>query len=466
VEQAIANDEDRWAVAQLLHAGTFGTNFLLDCFKSGVVQQIADEAVARHAGSDYLSRESYALGYLADGDGLPLDSKVLVLNALARNDEAARLALTEPVDPIEIMDRFGTHQTFTNPQDLLFYGVYEDDGAALGEMWASGVDGLIENGEHGRAADYTERLAHELIQIERDNWDDARPASGDDMRGIADGLARTLSDHYIDDLHDSAASGETGPDWDSDPGTQHGDGELGMSTDTGALRYSTDQLRDLVQGLMSRDLATDRFLDGVAQHQAIEIAGGVGTSDTGWAERIGNFNGILTSANAVDRVDGMEEAVARHERIFGALDGVMGAIPFTEPLGTIASQGLEAIDSHLAPDGSYAALMQENARFSDQMFVNQDAAIVTGFYERGLLGDERDIAASLTDLRGDDELVEALYEPNAPVPFIENGHLIPYGDMTSDQRQLFDAWIDKDEGARAQFYEALKNARDGLNSRD
>jgi hypothetical protein len=448
-ERRLASSPDKWAVAQLLHEGRFGTSFLLDCFQSGVVEQITEDSRTRMSGG--YRHESMPLGGLDGEDGLPLDSKVLVLNALARNDEAARAALTMPLDDVEVFDRSGGRQTFDDVRDLLFQGVYDDDGEALGQMWASGVDGMVDAGEKGRAAEYTERLAHELIKIERGEWDDLRPADGDDMRGIADGLARTLRDHYIDDLHDSAQHGITGADYDVSDTSDEGNGLLGWSSENGNLRYSTEQLRDLVSALMSRDDAGQTFLGGVGDYQASEIARGVGSGDTAWAERMGNFNGILTSANAIENFETQEEQVARHERIFGTIDGAMSVLPLKEPFATIASQGFSIVEGHVAPDGSHSSVMKDNAALFDEMDVRQQSAIVSGYYESGALGSEQQIERELRQLTGTD------------TTFFENGHIIPLGEMNAVQREAFHEWAERHH---AVWRDAASAARGGVDARD
>ena len=50
VEDEIAHDEDTWATAQLLHTGVFGTRFLLECFRTGVVDRIVEHSRYESAG--------------------------------------------------------------------------------------------------------------------------------------------------------------------------------------------------------------------------------------------------------------------------------------------------------------------------------------------------------------------------------------------------------------------------------
>ena len=119
VEDEIAHDEDTWATAQLLHTGVFGTRFLLECFRTGVVDQIVEHS--RYDSAGVLASEPqgdpYSLGrYWSEGeDGLPDDPKELVLNALARNPEAAREALTTALEGVEPWDQFGQQHEVTNP---------------------------------------------------------------------------------------------------------------------------------------------------------------------------------------------------------------------------------------------------------------------------------------------------------------------------------------------------------------
>ena len=120
-EDAIVNDPDTWATAALMSKGTFSTHFLVNAFKSGIIDKIAQDSLYYGGGAYGMAPQDapYSLGMLwSQGkEGLPYDSKQIVLDALARNPEAARQALTTNLSDVQVWD-MGSREDVSNPLDL------------------------------------------------------------------------------------------------------------------------------------------------------------------------------------------------------------------------------------------------------------------------------------------------------------------------------------------------------------
>ena len=70
-EEAIAQSDDTWSTAQLVHTGRFGKEFLLDVFEKGVVQRISDDSRYNLIASDPPLGDSFTLGtYWGTATGL------------------------------------------------------------------------------------------------------------------------------------------------------------------------------------------------------------------------------------------------------------------------------------------------------------------------------------------------------------------------------------------------------------
>ena len=268
VEDEIAHDEDTWATAQLLHTGVFGTRFLLECFRTGVVDQIVEHSRYDSAGV-LVSKpqgDPYSLGrYWSEGeDGLPYDPKELVLNALARNPEAAREALTTALEGVEPWDQFGQQHEVTKPVRLLFdYGDFEDDGAAFGRAYNAAADELFAN---PRDTDASTRA------ISSRSTCSTASVNGDrDLDGVTDAPARgPRRPPSRGDLH----PGGRGHPTDLDGGRA---GYVDTSEDH-LIHLSRQELVDVLAVIMDRDEAGRAFLGDAARYQAATILVGTETA--------------------------------------------------------------------------------------------------------------------------------------------------------------------------------------------
>jgi hypothetical protein len=446
-QQEIARDGDQWAVATLLsHPGTYGKDFLLDVFKTGVVDRIINDYNGEYPGlwQEHVREDTrIPLGWTNGNGGLPSDPKVIILNALARNADAAAVGLTAKIPPVELVRIMDSRPvTVTDPMQLLLeFGTYGDEGVALGEASASGVAGLHTDGQHAEANQITERLIHEVIRGERG-----------DIDGIRDGLARVIATPGImDNLHSAAASSESSVDYDRDH-----DGLVG-SSDADGIRLSTSQLRDLLGELSERDLSRTRLLDGVMVHQTNEIlaaTGPGGPQNVQWATEVGNFNGLLTSGVNEERIHDFEARKKAHEQIFGAINKVTGLVPVAKPIGIITDQTLSLIKDATAPSGQ--VVLDQNYDAAQEMRGRMNAAIVAGYFENGSFGGPADVGAQINRLDSPGYEVESFLD--------DNGHILPYDRMNDDQRATFEEWMNSDRVQNV-VHNALESAGNGVDAR-
>ena len=446
-QQSLAANRDKWAVATLLsHEGKYGKEFLLDAFKTGVVDEIVDEHRTGRRFSDP-SDTSLNLGGSDNKGGLPRDGKVLILNALGRNGDAAAAALTTPLDPIRLTRLDGSETLdVRDPLKLLLeFGHYQDDGRALGGASASAVAGLHDDNRHDAANRMTLRLVDEVIAGERD-----------DLKGLRPGVARTVADPDImRDLHTAAASDEADLKYDPD-----GDGVLGSSDEDG-ISISNTQLRELLGELTADGDARGKLLAGVAAHQSQEILANTGPDaprNHQWATGLGNFNAILLEAGNDNRLEDLAARQARHEQIFGAIDTVTSLVPLGDAGGAAASTVIDGIADGRAP--SEQDTSNENFKQGQELRGRLQASIVAGYYEQGKLGDARDIESYVRGLeRGDAQL-----SGHEATSFLRDGHIVPYSEMSPAQRATFEAWTQSD-GVQDRVHAPLQSAENGIDER-
>jgi hypothetical protein len=448
-QREIARDPDRWAVANLVAGGgKYGKEFLLDVFQTDVVDRI----VAENGGAPAQTEDaSLSIG------GLPSDPKVLVLDALAGNHDAAAEAFTHELPKLELHRPDGSTATVTDPLQLMLeFGHYGDEGHALGEASAAAVDGLHDDGRDARANDVANRMIHEVIR------------GRDDLAGIRDGVATIVATpDVMQDLHHSAASGHTGAGWDPDH-----DGMAGSSNANG-IRLSTAQVHDLIADLSQEDVARGRMMDGVQHYQdgVIREAAGPHASegDLRRAGEITNFNRLLVEAvndgasetqpppAAVQdpavpdptqpttppaTVPGTPAEPAPSGGGGGDAAASSSAVSYEDP--GVPYDDASTYDPAALPDLDLPAPAEPwqswDGGGAEEMRDRVEVAVVSGFYEHGDLGTQDEIRVEIRALPHEDGFV--------PKPFFnESGHILSYDAMDADQRATFDRWL---EGERVQ----------------
>lgn len=163
VEDQIFDTDDKLALAWLLANpnADFDADFLVRAFEAGVMEQIKNELALTGIGA-YGGK---AAGQLElNGTKLSDDTKIVVLEAISRNKEAAmRIADMDFKPPLKVAMGVRQPQDVHNVVDLLYLGAesnngYSDNGAALGRMLDSAHQGFVEAGDTGNAKELVDRI--------------------------------------------------------------------------------------------------------------------------------------------------------------------------------------------------------------------------------------------------------------------------------------------------------------------
>jgi hypothetical protein len=381
-EQAIAKDEDTWAMSQLLFQGKFGKDFLLDCFKSGVVDKIvAESRDARIGAPGEPFPEGHPLNYF-DGDGtlLPLDSKVLVLDALARNPDAAVASLTQHLAQLEVYDRFGSQHQVANTMELLYnYGHYEDKGAAFSQAYASAVDHL-QSLAHDPTLAESLRLESRATanQLTLDAIDRTINAPNK-VDAMTDALAHDLARYHAGNL--ITIAGENNTVDLVDP--KHA-GWVDTHHDN-RMMLTVRQERDLFAELAKRPDAEKAVLDATAAQQREIVLAGTGGAPTPdnltWAHNVGAFTGVVMNAHDLHLQDKFDSNNASHRLFFKFLHAGVGLAAGTSPIpgtGAVAGLAIDGLD-----DATAAKLMNtlnQQGDVNGAMINAVHAQMAAGYY--------------------------------------------------------------------------------------
>ena len=400
VEDEIAHDEDAWATAQLLHTGVFGTRFLLECFRTGVVDKIVEHSHYNSAGvlASEPQAAPYPLGrFWSEGDGRPpLRHEGARARTRSRAIPRRRARRSRPrLEGVEPWDKFGQQHEVTNPVRLLFdYGEFDDDGAAFGRAYNAAADELFADPGDTDAVDQGNLLTLDVLD---------RVLNGDrDLDGVTDALARDLGDHHLEAIYiQEAAEHPT----DLDGGRA---GYLDPSDDH-LIHLSRQELVDVLAAITDREEAGRAFLGDAARYQAETILVGTSTApdfggDFSWAHRAGSFNELLMEAGDVNRVEDFQEADEQAKMIVGFVNDVVSLAKLPPGLGIVVDHGVDALGASLAP--SEDELLRDNNRAHAILENGLTAAIVQGYADNGHI-----------DLAGAEEL-----------GLVEDDRLVPYND--------------------------------------
>ena len=426
-EQAIARSDDTWATAQLLHTGRFGTRFLLDCFDKGVVEKISEDSRFRMAGYEPPAGDAYTLGRFWEGgdhEGLSYDTKALVLDALARNPDAARAALTTDLRGVKAWDIVGQEHEVTNPIRLLFdYGDFDDDGAAFGRAYEAAGDALRADPDDRAAIDRANRLTLDIVD---------RVLNGEqDLDGVTDSLARDLGDNHLEGLHRSAVGDHA---VDPDGGAA---GYLDPTDDM--IHLSRDEVRDLLSEITDREEAGREFLAEASRYQAQTILAGTkdlpgpGTEFT-WALEAGAFERVLVDAGDLNRLEDFREADAQQKMIVGFVNDVASLARVHPLVGIGLDHAIDAAAAGLGP--SEDELVRDNARARAVLENGLAAAITQGYADNGHLDLSRAERLELT----------------------EGGRLVGYNSLDGVPRARFEEWMRLDPDVNTVVREAMQEA--------
>lgn len=411
-EDDIAHNPDTWATAALLSQGDrFGTHFLVECFNTGVVDRVVEHSRLEHlggAGQD--PQDIYRLGgYWHGGEhGLPVDSKQIILDALARNPEAAAQALSQPVDARPV-DRYGEEHHVTSPVQLLYgYGDFDDDGRSLGHAFQSG-EGYLHNTDREAAGRLTLSVIDQVTNHNRDS-----------LGEVTDSLGNVVRDHYVGDLHQSSVT-DLAANYDGDH-----DHVPGRAL-PGGIALSRAQVTSLLEHLLDRDDARHALMNGVAAHQTNLVHHGL---DGAAMQQIGSFDGLLNSANERADLQDHAEAVKRQQDIAHALDSVTSLVPLPRGVDLIAGEIPDLVAQHWGPHGPPPA--DKSLPFHDMLLSRIDTTIAAAYVDAHP-GSVEQINHELASTHPTNYLVRSFLDAD--------GHVLPQSAMNDDQRQTFAHWL-------------------------
>jgi hypothetical protein len=427
-ENEIADNEDTWSTATLLSTGVFQKDFLLECFKTGVVQKIADDSrlYSTMAMGELPEVDPYSLGRMySDGHGgLPVDTKSIVMDALARNPEAAAEALRANgfSNPVVVYDRMGNQVPVTDPTSLLYqYGHFDDHGAAFGRAYLAAADQLRSVGNDQQENLLTLSVADNVANHGRD---DMAPVTG----ALADDLAR----HHMADLHWSAASNNV-----DDPNG----GALGWvdpSRDS-MIHLTQPQLESVLSKVIDAGPASSTFLAAAAQYQAHEIAMGTAaaptvTGDFSWVHRAGAFDSALMNAGDMNRLEDFRNAEEHQKLIVGFLNDVTKLVDVNPVAGIAIDHGIDAISAQLAPSADQLTAQDATAHAVIQNSLA--AAIAQGYADHGHI--------DLTTAK--------------QYGLVHDGKLDNYGSLDPIEKARYEEWLGNDSSVNRRLHEALQDA--------
>ena len=429
-EDAIVNDPDTWATAALMSKGTFSTHFLVNAFKSGVVDKIAQDSLYYGGGAYGMAPQDapYSLGMLwSQGkEGLPYDSKQIVLDALARNPEAARQALTTNLSDVQVWD-MGSREDVSNPLDLVYkYGHFDDDGSAFGHAYLAATDDLNADRNDLASMSSGAGLTQHALTLMLDN-------DHDGMAGFKDGLASDLAHHHIADLFDSAVANHVGDSVDVI------DGSL--------VRIPQTQLNEIFQKFGDHPSSLATVLHSGSIYQGALISEGTSHgphAPADWAYKAGAFDATVLNAADLHRLDDFNEDDERHKLIAGFFKDVINdTVTIENPIAaTVLHNGVDqAIDS-VFPGPDIHNLIDDNTEARAIMSNSIHASIAGGYYQHG-------------------------YLHGAPSSIVDSqNQLISYGDATGDARWHYEEWLNSDPHVEQVSQKALSEVTRAFSEHD
>jgi hypothetical protein len=422
-EDGIADDSDTWATAALVSSGVFSKEFLLKVFRTGVVDKIAESSKYDSMGG--LAEEQhdapYSIGRMWSHDnngGLPYDSKQIVLDALARNPDAAAAALTQHLEGVQATDRFGERQDVTNSLDLLYhYGHFEDHGSAFGNVYAAAADHLSDSPD--TKLEGTQLTQHALGLM---------LGGGDDLNGFKDGIATDLAHNHMPDLFEAAGSRGSG-------------GEDSITIHDGKLFPSAHAAIEIYKSLGDQPSALQTLLHAGAAEQAAIVHDGAAAGPNGstaWAHRVGSFDAQVLAGGDLQRIDHFDAEDKRHQLIVGFVKNVLDdTLAVDNPiLGAAAHTGVDSFVDSAFPGPEAEKTIFENFDAKTYMQNALHAQVVAGYHDHGFL-------KAPQDLQTDD------------------GRLVSYGSTDGDQRSTFESWMndgDRAEPVARNAYDAIDRA--------
>lgn len=464
----VAKDDDAVALSWLMSPDdlVFGTDFLLNAFRNGVVNRIVEENL--NANNTHY-QESYPLGAMRDR-GLPLDPKVKILEALSRNSEAALEAVEmsfKPARTVKLSTSSGPRESkvHTAVGLLLGHGTYGDQGLAVGSVLAAANQHLHDlataaGATAARAEDYftqanelTLRMAHEVIRGRKE------------IDRVIVGLTDVLTKHHMVDLHKAVKKGED-EDFGIDPSslseTTMQAKLIGEATGQEIL-LSRAQVEQLLTAVCGQPDAEAAFVEAAARYQASVIvanlnpekpAGPAGTNH--WAAELGMYIGASVNAAGNAAFAEHESELARQKRKLAVFDTVMTLLPMALPALGAAKAGvavgkffeaakLPALDVEaqikdaIAPEPTREKPLADLNEFKEEASESLRAVLAATALETGMLGDKMAVKAGVEVKLT--ELAQRRGDKNLHSFFNADGSLLPIGSLDGFQRQALRDWM-------------------------
>jgi hypothetical protein len=407
VEHEIAWDDDRWAVAQLLHEGSFGANFLKEAFQSVVVSDIQRDA-ARMLGPDMTAYMQIGMGD-NEGPTIPTDERELVLRALLRNPEGAALALSTPLpEEVYIASRWAPVET-RDPVGVLYAADWDDGGELFADLYSEATDWA----QSEAAVPGTSRQGNEItLQLIERVSNEHR----DDLGAVTNALAHDVAQHHVRSLLEMNLGNADAPG-----GDEVTKGLIDLTS--GRIVLDARQVEGLVIAMSENEDADRVFLGGLADRQAAYLAEMVrehpGDGEL-WGGQVGTLNQLVLNAHDVDRTIEFGEASDSQKLAMSVVGTTLGALTEGTPYGLLVDPLVTAIDIGTGP----SELDLANENFAEKLDTRElvKAMIATAAYEYG----------------------DAPAPTDAQKPYLlEDGQLISYSrDLPADVRNEFNQWVE------------------------
>jgi hypothetical protein len=423
-EDQIAGSDDTWAVAQLLSQGqVFGHRFLVQVFQKQLIPALQRDSNA------YVSMGMPQVT-LPLGDGIPVDAKRIILDALARNPQASAEALsTQLPEKVFFQTPWGPVES-SDPIELLYHGYWQDHGEAVAGAYTAATDWLQPSGDlagtDAQGNTLTWRLAHQIIS-----------SDGPHPDALTDALAADIGEHHLAALYESVSGGYE---------------QSGSMFDDGRLYISTDDMRSIFQHVSDRPDADAQLLSRLAHFQAgyvYEHAANDARNAYDWGYRVGAVNQVLLNTHDVQAQVDFKDASEKQKLVVGTLRETIGLLTEENPAAHIVvAYGGQLLEGVGAPDAQAVSTEMFDAKLQTGATVR--AVLASGFYAAGHLQ-----AA-----------------PAAPPGYlIDNGRLIDYTTLKPDAaghdpRLGFDNWSLHATGSDDAYRWAVAGASDGLSGKE
>ena len=400
VEHDIAWDEDRWAVAQLLHEGTFGANFLKEAFQSVVVSDIQRDAAL--FGPDLTGFMQIGMGD-NEGPTIPTDERRLVLEALLRNPEGAALALSTPLpEEVYIASSWAPVET-RDPIGVLYAADWDDDGKLLADLYSDATNWAQAEADAPGTSAEGNRITLQLIER-------ISNAQRDDLGVVTNALVEDLGRHHVRGLIEMGSG--SGVAVDGDKGW--------IDASTGRIALSAEQSEQLFVGIAENEDADAVLMRELGEGQASYLAEMVREHPERaeeWGAQVGTLNQYVLNAHDLEREIEFGEASDRQKIGLSLFTAGLGALTEGTPYGVLVGPVGTLVDIGTSP----SHLDVDNASFADKL---------------DTIGTTKAMVATAAQVYG------SAPGPDAQQAFlIVDGQLVDYSELSGPLRHEFDQWV-------------------------